>query len=185
MAKYEQYIADRKAELFADLPRSVLEIGPGTGANLAYLPKGCRWIGIEPNPHMHDPLRDKADKLGVEADLREGAAERIAADDCSVDAVICTLVLCSVKNPAQALAEIRRVLRPGGALVYSTCTLLPEENEQVVEAFLRERSDLQRAPVERIPDNLQPLLDAQGQLRCLPHLHDTDGFYAVRLERAP
>ena len=75
------------------------------------------------------------------------------------------------------------VLRPGGALVYSTCTLLPEENEGVVEAFLEEASGFERTPRERVSENIRPLVDAQGQLRCLPHLHDTDGFYAVRIER--
>jgi 16S rRNA (cytosine967-C5)-methyltransferase len=81
------------------------------------------------------------------------------------------------------LREAGQMLRPGGALVYSTCTLLPEENEDVVEAFLAEFPSFARASIESLPENVKPLCDAQGQLRCLPHIHDTDGFYAVRIER--
>ncbi|MGE4651424.1 MAG: 16S rRNA (cytosine(967)-C(5))-methyltransferase RsmB [Myxococcota bacterium] len=74
-------------------------------------------------------------------------------------------------------------LRPGGALVYSTCTLLPEENEQVVEEFLATHQDFARVPRSKLPENILPLCDPAGDLRCLPHLHDTDGFYAARLEK--
>ena len=74
-------------------------------------------------------------------------------------------------------------MRPGGALVYSTCTLLPEENEQVVEEFLATHQDFARVPRSKLPENILPLCDPAGDLRCLPHLHDTDGFYAARLEK--
>jgi len=118
MARYERFIAERKRTLFADLPNTVLEIGPGTGANLAYLPKGCRWIGVEPNPYMHGPLRQRAEQLGVEAEFRLATAEGIEMDDGSVDAVIATLVLCSVGDPDRVLEEVRRVLRPGGRFYF-------------------------------------------------------------------
>jgi 16S rRNA (cytosine967-C5)-methyltransferase len=81
------------------------------------------------------------------------------------------------------LREAAQMLRPGGALVYSTCTLLPEENEGVVDTFLGEFPGFARAGFESLPDNVKPLCDARGQLRCLPHIHDTDGFFAVRIER--
>jgi 16S rRNA (cytosine967-C5)-methyltransferase len=93
-------------------------------------------------------------------------------------------------DPAR-LAEVQRailrnaaaVLRPGGCLVYSTCTLLPEENEAVVEGFLREAKSFRRADPGELPGELAPVLDAEGSLRCLPQRHDTDGFYAARLVR--
>ena len=95
-------------------------------------------------------------------------------------------------NPAELagsqlaiLREAARRLRPGGALVYSTCTLLPEENEGVIDAFLRECPEFSCVPRERLPENVRPLCDTRGALRCLPHLHDTDGFFAVRIERVP
>ena len=81
------------------------------------------------------------------------------------------------------LRNAAATLSPRGTLVYSTCTLLPEENEQVVGDFLAAHPDFSRAPLARLPENVRPLCDAAGDLRCLPHLHDTDGFYAARLER--
>lgn len=72
-------------------------------------------------------------------------------------------------------------LRPGGVLVYSTCTTLPEENEGVIEAFLYESPDFERDTDP--PAEVRDLVDAVGTLRCLPHRHDTDGFTAARLRR--
>src|SRR5690348_1891859 len=75
--KAERYLAEHKSRLFGDLSGAVLEIGPGTGANLAYLGKNVRWTGVEPNPYMFPHLRREAARLGFEADLREGTAERL------------------------------------------------------------------------------------------------------------
>lgn len=83
------------------------------------------------------------------------------------------------------LAQAGSCVRPGGVLVYSTCTLLREENEAVIESFLAERPEFARAAAASLPEVVQPLLTAAGDLRCLPHRHDTDGFYAARLERRP
>lgn len=93
-------------------------------------------------------------------------------------------------DPAR-LAQIQRellrsaaaVVRPGGILVYSTCTLLPEENEGLVRDFLSSNTDFRPTPPTRLPAAVQPVRDEQGFLRCLPQHHDTDGFFAVRLER--
>jgi 16S rRNA (cytosine967-C5)-methyltransferase len=93
-------------------------------------------------------------------------------------------------DPAR-LAETQRAilrnavsaLRPGGVLVYSTCTLLPEENEAVVEALLRERKELRLAPADAAPSALRAVSDDRGFLRTRPDLHDADGFFAARFER--
>lgn len=106
-----------KRALFSDLPDHVVELGPGTGANLRYLRRGTRLTAIEPNPHMHASLRRNAARVGVELDLRACPAERLDLPDASADAVIATLVLCTVGDPAAALAEVRRVLRPGGRFI--------------------------------------------------------------------
>lgn len=108
----------RKRTLFADLEGTVAEIGPGTGVNLPYLPDGLRWIGLEPNPHMHDYIRDQLAGRDLDADLRTDPAQNTGLAPNSVDAVISTLVLCSVPDVAETLAELRRILRPDGQLVF-------------------------------------------------------------------
>jgi len=94
-------------------------------------------------------------------------------------------------DPAR-LADVQRAilrraaeaLSPGGVLVYSTCTTLPEENEGVVEAFLSGARSFEREPARDLPEAVGPLVDADGVMRCLPHRHDMDGFTAVRIRRA-
>jgi 16S rRNA (cytosine967-C5)-methyltransferase len=81
------------------------------------------------------------------------------------------------------LRSAAAALRPGGALVYSTCTLLPEENEAIVRTFLSESEEYALTPAEALPGDVRSVLGADGCLHCLPHLHDTDGFFAARFER--
>jgi SAM-dependent methyltransferase len=107
-----------KRALFADLPDTVLEIGPGTGANLRYYRPGTRLVAVEPNPHMHAALAAAAHRRGIELELRAEGAEEIGLPDGSVDAAVSTLVLCTVPDPAAAVREVARVLRPGGRLYF-------------------------------------------------------------------
>jgi ubiquinone/menaquinone biosynthesis C-methylase UbiE len=116
--RYERLVAGTKSALLSPLEGTVLEIGPGGGANLPFLRGDVRWIGVEPNPFAHPYLHDAADRLGLDAEVRLGTAERLPVSDRSVDAVIGSLVLCSVRDPAAALREVRRVLRPGGRYVF-------------------------------------------------------------------
>ena len=110
----EWNLRQQKGRVFGELPREVVELGSGVGANLRYLPPGTTLVAIEPNPHMHPRLRAAAERSGVHLDLRDRVAERTDLPDHCVDSVISSLVLCSVTNPAAVLAEIRRILRPGG-----------------------------------------------------------------------
>jgi ubiquinone/menaquinone biosynthesis C-methylase UbiE len=103
-----------KRELFGGLPHTVVEIGPGTGANFRYLSPGTHVIAIEPNVRVHPFLKTAAARWGVSVDVRTASAENLPLPNASVEAVIGSLVLCSVREPAQVLGEIRRVLRPGG-----------------------------------------------------------------------
>ena len=103
-----------KTRLLRDAPPVVVELGPGTGANLRYLPPGTRLIAIEPNRHMHPLLQRQAAARGIQLDLRGLAGEALDLPDASVDLVFSSLVLCSVARPAQVIAEVQRVLRPGG-----------------------------------------------------------------------
>jgi SAM-dependent methyltransferase len=116
--RHDSFLADHKRRLFADLAGTILEIGPGTGANLPFYPGNIRWIGIEPNTHMHEYLRRRAAALDISIDLRCGIAEQIDIAPESVDAVISTLVLCSVDDLPGVLTEIHRVLKPGGRFVF-------------------------------------------------------------------
>lgn len=117
-ASYERWIAGRKRRLFGELRGVVVEIGPGAGANLRYLGSDVHWIGVEPNPYARPYLERAAGEAGVAHEVREGCAERLPVDAASADAVIGTLVLCSVEDMAGALREIRRVLKPGGRFVF-------------------------------------------------------------------
>jgi SAM-dependent methyltransferase len=113
------HMHQRKAKAFADLPPNVVELGSGVGANLRYLPAGARLIAIEPNPYMHARLRRAARRRGVELEIRTVVAERIDLPDASAETVISSLVLCTVSDPAAVLAEIRRILRPGGRFSFA------------------------------------------------------------------
>jgi ubiquinone/menaquinone biosynthesis C-methylase UbiE len=114
----DKIAGERKRFLFANIQGKVLEIGPGTGPNLPYYPKDIHWIGIEPNTHTHSYLQKKAEKLGLNIDLRIGSAEWLDAEDNSIDTVVSTLVLCSVPNIDYTLQAILRVLKPGGRFLF-------------------------------------------------------------------
>jgi SAM-dependent methyltransferase len=115
---YDQLVNDRKEALFAPLTGVILEIGPGTGPNLKYFRPDTHWIGVEPNPAMHPYLQQEAAELGRPIELRNLEGDRLPAADNSVDAVVSTLVLCTVPDPAATVGEIVRVLKPGGRFVF-------------------------------------------------------------------
>lgn len=124
----ERLYGDIKRELFAPLSGTVLEIGPGSGLNLPYLPSAVtHWIGIEPNPHFHPYIRAQDAAQRLEVTLHEAVAEALPVGDHAVDAVISTLVLCSVDSVTQALDDVRRVLRPGGRFVFIEHVAADEE----------------------------------------------------------
>ncbi len=105
-----------KREHFGGLPRRFLELGAGDGANFRYLTPGTHVVALEPNVRMHAYLREAARRHRVTVDVRVGVAERIPLPDASVEAVISSLVLCTVTDPERALTEVRRVLQPGGRI---------------------------------------------------------------------
>jgi ubiquinone/menaquinone biosynthesis C-methylase UbiE len=90
----------------------VLEVGAGTGLSFPFYGPGVELVATEPDPHMLRRGRRHAAALGLAVDVRDAPAEALPFPNASVDAVVCTLVLCTVADPARALAEIRRVLAP-------------------------------------------------------------------------
>ena len=95
----------------------VLEVAVGTGRNLSFYPASIRLTGIELSPVMLGIARRQAAALGHEVDLREGDAQALQFADESFDTVVCTLSLCNIPDDRKAVAEMKRVLRPGGRLL--------------------------------------------------------------------
>jgi SAM-dependent methyltransferase len=118
-ASEEAGLRDMRAELLAGARGRVLEIGAGTGLNLDHYGGGVEALVLtEPDPYMTKQLREKLAASGREAEVVEAPAEQLPFEDDSFDTAVVTLVLCTVPDPAASLAEIRRVLRPGGKLLF-------------------------------------------------------------------
>jgi MFS family permease len=108
---------ERRNQLLAGLTGRVIEIGAGNGMNFPhYPPEITHVLAVEPEPRLRDLAQDKATRAQVPIEVVDGTAEQLPADDATFDAAIASLVLCSVLDVPAALAEIRRVLRPGGQL---------------------------------------------------------------------
>jgi ubiquinone/menaquinone biosynthesis C-methylase UbiE len=134
----------------------VLELALGTGRNLPHYPEGVRLSGVELSPAMLEIARLRARDLGREADLRVGDAQALEFADESFDTVVCTLSLCTIPDDRAAVAEVRRVLRPGGrflSLEHVRSPLLPVRLGQRLldPLFLRLEADhLLREPLEHL-----------------------------------
>jgi SAM-dependent methyltransferase len=119
-AAEEAGLRDMRREVLAGARGRVLELGAGTGLNLDLYPEeGIESLTLtEPDPHMFKQLRPKLAASNREAELIEAGAEDLPFEDDSFDTVTVTLVLCTVPDQAAALREIRRVLKPGGQLLF-------------------------------------------------------------------
>ncbi len=112
-------VVRRKAEVIGGMSGTVMEIGPGPGTNMRYYAPGTRVLAVEPNPAMHPRLQAQAAAHDIELSVMSCHAEQTPLADASVDGVVGTLVLCGVDRPADVVAEVRRVMRPGSHyLVY-------------------------------------------------------------------
>lgn len=112
-------LREQRAALVAGLHGTVIEVGAGNGAMFdCYPPQVERVIAIEPEPYLRAVATERAASLPVAIDVIDGVADALPAADGEIDAVVYSLVLCSVPDQATALAEARRVLRPGGELRY-------------------------------------------------------------------
>lgn len=108
----------RKRAIFSQLPQTVVEIGPGAGANLRYYAPRTRVIAIEPNRALHPALTERARRYGLDLEIHPIRGENIDLPDQSAPAVVGSLVLCSVSDPDRVLSEVRRILAPGGRYLF-------------------------------------------------------------------
>ena len=112
-------MAKLRREVLAEARGAVLEIGAGTGLNLPHYPADLdRLVLAEPGEAMGGHIDLSRAPTGVQARLEPAPAEDLPFEDASFDTVVSTLVLCTVGDPRRAVAEVARVLRPGGRLLF-------------------------------------------------------------------
>jgi len=116
---------DLEREFLSRVRGRVLEIGAGDGENFGAFDPGVEWIGLEPDAKRRAELATRAREWRHSSDPLDARAESIPLPDHSIDAVVGTYVLCSVDDPAAALAEVRRVLVPGGRVIFVDHVVAP------------------------------------------------------------
>lgn len=113
----KSYLREVREEIVGGAKGTVLEIGAGTGASFPYYAEDVEAIvATEPDPFMLRKAEVRAQEIGQVIELKQAPAEELPFGDTSFDTVVSILVLCTVEDPARALAEVRRVLKPGGEL---------------------------------------------------------------------
>jgi ubiquinone/menaquinone biosynthesis C-methylase UbiE len=110
---------EERRQLLATTEGATIEIGAGTGLNLEHYPEAVtRLVLAEPDRHMRRRLRRRVDARDRVAEVIDASAERLPFPDATFDTAVVTLVLCSVPNQEVALAEIARVMKPNGRLLF-------------------------------------------------------------------
>jgi ubiquinone/menaquinone biosynthesis C-methylase UbiE len=121
-ANEEAGLRQMRADLLRAATGRTLEIGAGTGLNLEHYPEAVTELSLtEPDPHMAKRLRQTLDESSLRVgsvEVLEAGAEELPFEAASFDCVVSTLVLCSVAHPDRAVAEVYRVLKPEGRLLY-------------------------------------------------------------------
>jgi SAM-dependent methyltransferase len=123
-------IMQQRAKVVPRAQGRVLELGVGMGLNLAlYDPARVTGvIGVDPSPELRRAAQRAPRDPRLELRVEDGTAEALPFANASFDTVVCTFTLCSVHAPAAALAEARRVLKPGGRFLFCEHGLAPDEN---------------------------------------------------------
>lgn len=118
-ATEEGGLHEMRAALLAGASGKTIELGAGTGVNLGLYPDAVgELVLVEPDPHMAKRLRAHLAESPREATISEAGAESLPFADDSFDTAVATLVLCTVPDPEAAIAELERVLKPGGRLLF-------------------------------------------------------------------
>jgi len=125
-------IGKQRAKVVPAASGKVLELGIGGGLNLAYYDpaKVTSVTGVDPSEGLRERALAAPRAEGLAVEVLDGAAERLPFDAGAFDCIVCTYTLCSVADPAGALAEARRVLKPGGRFLFSEHGLAPDEGVQ-------------------------------------------------------
>ncbi|MGQ2940871.1 MAG: class I SAM-dependent methyltransferase [Blastomonas fulva] len=113
-------VAKARSRIVPRASGEVLELGCGGGINLDHYDRSriTRLSGVDPSPQLLDTARAKAQARGFDVDFRPGIAEALPFTDASFDTVLTTFTLCSVQDPRAVLGEMRRVLKPGGTILF-------------------------------------------------------------------
>ncbi|MES1934798.1 hypothetical protein C27AD_00545 [Salinisphaera hydrothermalis C27AD] len=123
-----RHLVPYRRRVLAGAQGEVLEIGIGSGLNLPFYGPHVRGIhGLEPSPQLVRLAERAAGRSNRPVSLIEGSAEAIPFDDKSLDTIVTTWTLCSIPHADRALAQMRRVLKPGGRLLFVEHGLGPEE----------------------------------------------------------
>ena len=163
-AQYDKSMAFNEKLLFGDgrtwacsqARGQVLEIAIGTGRNLPFYSADVEITGIEISPAMLEIARQRAQSLGCQVELVNGDAQALPFHDQRFDTVVCTIALCSIPDERQAVAEVWRVLRPGGRFValehVRSPNIIIRGLERMLESYtVRTQADhLLREPVEAV-----------------------------------
>lgn len=129
LAMRQRNLAAYRGRVVAAAEGNVLEVGIGSGLNLPfYSANVARVIGLDPSPNLLVMARRARASFSLQVELIEGSAESIPLQSASVDTVVTTWTLCSIPDPSQALREMRRVLKPGGHLLFVEHGRAPDAN---------------------------------------------------------
>jgi ubiquinone/menaquinone biosynthesis C-methylase UbiE len=119
LAMRDKAAAARRAALVPRAAGAVLEVGIGSGLNLPWYSSAVTHLrGVDPSAELLAMARRKVDRVAFPVELVRESAERLPVDSGSIDTVVTTWTLCSIPDPLKALQEMRRVLKPGGRLLF-------------------------------------------------------------------
>lgn len=127
---------DTRSWICQQVTGEVLEVAIGTGLNLEHYPPHVPLTGIELSQQMLAIARRRAAELGRSVDLRVGDAEALDIPDASFETVVCTFSLCAIPDHRKALAEMTRVLRPGGLLLLADHVASPSRGPRAIQCVL-------------------------------------------------